>query len=136
MKLTSLRSALFSAAMIPAVALCRQARTVGADVVLLALGERFDALAAQIDHGIEHGLDITWKTLEEFGCINAAIVATPATTMQGLYVKARAGCWALLGDFDSADQSASGARMAFSMMRDLIRLHASHLENTGAAEVN
>jgi hypothetical protein len=69
---------------------------------LLALGERFDALAAQIDHAIEHGLDITWETLEQFGCINAAIVATPATTMQGLYVKARAGCWDLLGDFDSA----------------------------------
>ena len=107
MKLTSRRSALFSVAMIPAVALCRQAR---------------------------NGLDIAWETLEEFGCINAAIVATPATTMEGLYVKARAGCWALLGDFDSADQSASGARMAFSMMRDLIRLHAPHLENPGALQ--
>lgn|SRR5262245_22926046 len=128
MKLISRRFGSFLAAMISAVALCRPARTVGA--------ERFDALAAQIDHAIEHGLDIAWETLEEFGCINTAIVATPATTMEGLYVKARAGCWALLDDFDSADQSTSGARMAFSMMRDLIRLHASHLENTGAAEVN
>jgi hypothetical protein len=120
--------------MIPAVALCRPARTVGADIVLLALGQRFDALAAQIDHTIEHGLDIAWATLEEFGRIDAAIVATSATTMDGLYVKARAACWALLGDFDSANQSASGARMAFSMMRDLIRLHAPHLENPGALQ--
>ena len=110
------------------------ARTVGADIVLLALGQRFDALAAQIDHAIEHGLDIAWETLEEFDRIDAAIVATPATTMEGLFVKARAGCWALLGDFDSADQSASGARVTFSMMRDLIRLHAPHLENPGALQ--
>jgi len=128
----SRRSALFTAAMIPAAVLCRLVRPVASDVGLLTLGQRFDALAAQIDYGIDHGSDISWDTLEEFGRIEAELFAAPATTMEGLCAKARAGCWALLGDFDSADQSASGARMAFSIMRDLIRLHAPHLERPGA----
>ena len=38
----------------------------------------------------------------------------------------------LLGDFDSAVSPAAGAPMAFSIMRDLIRLDAPHLENPGA----
>ena len=65
MNLTSRRSVLFSAAIIPAVALCNSARAVGADVVLVALGQRFDALAAQIDHSIDHGSDIVWQALDE-----------------------------------------------------------------------
>ena len=132
MKLTSRRSALFSAAIIPAVALCNSARAVGADVVLVALGQRFDALAAQIDHSIDHGSDIAWQALDEAVLIHAEIVATPATTMEGLYVKARAGCWALFGDLDADEHSSADHRTGLSIMRDLIRLYQPNLERPGA----
>ena len=131
MKLTSRRSALFSPA-ISAVALCSSARAVGADVVLVALGQRFDALAAQIDHSIDHGSDVAWQALEEAVLIHAEIVATPATTMEGLYVKARAGCWALFGDLDADENSSADHRIALSIMRDLIRLYQPSLERPGA----
>jgi hypothetical protein len=131
-KQLSRRFALFSAAIFPAVAMSRYAGSAEADPVLLALGRRFDAITAQLDHAIEHGLSVEWQALEEFGQIETQIFATPATTLEGFCVKARVGCWALLGDFDSADQSADGARMAFSITRDLIRLHAPHLERPGA----
>jgi hypothetical protein len=102
MKQFSRRSALFSAAMIPAIAVSRPAQTGAADTVLVALGHRFDALAAQLDHAVEQ---IEWETLEEISRIETQIVATPATTIEGLCVKARAGCWALLGDLDPDEQS-------------------------------
>ena len=59
-------------------------------------------------------------------------VATPATTMEGLYVKARAGCWALLGDLDADEHASADQRMALSIMRDLIRLYQPSLERPGA----
>jgi len=40
----------------------------------------------------------------------------------------------MIGDFESADESAAGAQMAFSIMRDLIRLRFPHLENPGAVK--
>lgn len=52
--------------------------------------------------------------------------------MEGLRVKARVACWALLGDFDAAGQSTTDKRMALSIVRDLIRLYALGLERLGA----
>lgn len=126
MKQISRRSALSFIGMTPAFASNRV--TTASDAVLLELGCRFDAIANQLDHDCS----TDWRTLREFDLIVTRIVATPATTLEGLYVKARAGCWVLLGDFESADQSAAGAPMAYSIMRDLIRLRAPHLENPGA----
>jgi hypothetical protein len=128
----SRRLALFLAAIIPAIAMSRYVGSTEAEPVLLALGRRFDAVAAQLDYAIENRLDVEWKALEELGRIESQIFATPATTLEGFCVKARVGCWGMLGDFDAADDSAAGARMAFSIMRDLIRLSAPHLENPGA----
>jgi hypothetical protein len=119
MKQFSRRSALFSAAIIPAVAMSRYAQSAATDSALLALGRWFDSIAAQLD---DHGLDTDWDTL------------MPATTIEGLCVKARVGCWTLLGDFESADKSAAGAQMAFAIMRDLIRLRHPHLEKPGAVK--
>jgi hypothetical protein len=127
MKQLSRRTALSFVAMAPAFASANRV-TATSDAVLFELGSRFDVIANQLDHDCS----TDWKTLREFDWIVTRIVATPATTLEGLYVKARAGCWALLGDFESADQSAAGAPMAYSIMRDLIRLRAPHLENPGA----
>jgi hypothetical protein len=129
MKQLSRRAALISAAFIPAVA---AAETVKADSTLLALGRRFDALASELDHATEHGPNIAWNKLEEFSRIETQIVATPATTIEGFCVKARAVCWALLGDLDASDRSTADERMALSIVRDLIRICDPSLEDPGA----
>jgi hypothetical protein len=130
MKQLSRRSALLLAAMSPAIAKSDRSVTPVSDAVLLDLGDRFDAISARLDQ------DPTtdWSALIELDRVLTHIAGTAATTLDGLYVKARVGCWTLLGDFDSADRSAAGAPMAFSIMRDLIRLHAPHLEDPGALQ--
>lgn len=96
---------------------------------LLELSRRFELVAAQLD---DQAKSPSCVDLVLFGRVHDEIAATSATTIEGLCAKARAGCWTLLGDFESVDDSATGARMAFSIMRDLIRIHAPHLERPGA----
>jgi hypothetical protein len=106
----------------PAAASALSAEASSADAELIALGCRFDLLTSQIDRAIECGSDIGWEVLHRFDGIESEIVATQARTIDGLRVKARAACWALLGDFDSADQSTTDKRMMASIARDLMRL--------------
>ena len=130
MKKLSRRSALFSAGLL---SLLGQTHAEAADRELTGLGRQFDAVAAKLDRGIEHGLNIDWSDLKEFGRIVDEIVVTPATTIEGLCVKARVGCWARLGDLDDhGEQSTDEDRMALSIVRDLIRLRHSDLERPGA----
>ncbi|HEY6018893.1 MAG TPA: hypothetical protein VIY48_03090 [Candidatus Paceibacterota bacterium] len=126
MKPFSRRSVLLSAAVIPTSTVFKQ--TPAADNVLFALGREFDTFTEKIDSG----LNIPWEALNEFSRVEEQIVATPATTMEGLCVKARAACWALLGDLDSNEQSTTNERMALSIVRDLIRLYNPSLERPGA----
>ena len=96
MKQISRRSALYFAATAPTLAVPIHLAIADADPVLLELGRQFDAISAQLDRELR----TEWKTLEEFDRILQQIVCTPATTLEGLLVKARAGCWVLLGDFE------------------------------------
>ncbi len=57
--------------------------------------------------------------------------STPATTIHGLRVKARAACWALLGELEWDDQLTTEKKMALSIVRDLIRLYDPDLERDG-----
>ena len=132
MKLISRRSALCSVAMLPLMVTSAEAQKCAFDIGLIRLGRRFDAIAAQLDHAIEHGLDTDWDTLYEFGCVHDEIVAARATTMEGLCVKARVACWARLGDLDAGEQCTAEDRVALSMIRDLIRIYHPHLERPGA----
>ena len=126
----SRRSALFSAGLL---SLLGPTRAEAADLELTGLGRQFDAVAAKLDRAIEHGLNIDWSDLKEFGRIVDEIVVTPATTIEGLCVKARVRCWARLGDLDDhGEQSTDEDRMALSIVRDLIRLHHPDLERPGA----
>src|ERR1700730_8357632 len=54
--------------------------------------------------------------------------------MEGLRVKARAACWARLGDLDPASGSTTDERMALPIIRDLIRLFDPNLEQPGALQ--
>src|SRR5262245_18600187 len=99
------------------------------DAHILGLSRQFELIAKQLDDGAKPFLSID---LVLFGRVHDEIAETRATTIGGLCAKARMGCWTLLGDFESVDNSATGARMAFSIMRDLIRIHAPQLEQPDA----
>jgi hypothetical protein len=108
------------------------AEASSADSHLLALGRDFDAAAAELDHAITIGIDFDNRLLERLDRLDSDIATTQALTIQGLCVKARAACWALLGDLDSGDQSTTDKRMALSIVRDLIRHYDPGLEQPGA----
>lgn len=102
------------------------------DARLIALGREFDAVAAEVDRGIEGPADIPTAALDGLGEVLAEIEATPATTIEGLQVKARAACWSLLGDLDTPEKATGDVCMALSIFRDLIRMHRPEMERPGA----
>ena len=102
------------------------------DAELMALGRQFDDVAAKIDQAIDHKSDLTMDTLNQLGMIEGEILSAQAKTVEGLRVKARAACWALLGDLDATSQASTDKRMALSIVRDLIRLYDPQLEHPGA----
>jgi len=103
-----------------------------ADERLLNLGREFTTTVANIDRAIDQRTDIADQWLGQLDRLDAEIVATPATTTEGLCVKARAACWASLGDLDPEGQSTTDRRMALSIVRDLIRLYDPGLERPSA----
>ena len=127
----SRRALLAGLAIVPLAQLSTEAM-VADDVKLIILGRKFDTLAAEIDHSIERGPDIAMDALEQFSHVTAEILTIHAKTIDGLRVKARAACWALLGDLDPVDGSTLDKSMALSIVRDLIRFHDPSLEHPGA----
>jgi hypothetical protein len=128
MDLLSRRSALHSLAAPPLVLTSAHSPGVKSDALLLALGRRFSRLAIKLDDDI----DVPSDLLQEFSEVEEQIISTPATTLEGLGVKARVTCWALLGDLEASDQSTANERMALSIVRDLIRLCDPSLERPHA----
>jgi hypothetical protein len=100
-----------------------------ADTELVALGNQFDALTRVLD-----AADLWGDMAYALDRIERAILNTQAKTMEGLRVKARAACWARLGDLDPASGSTTDERMALSIIRDLIRLFDPKLEQPGALQ--
>src|ERR1035437_7139228 len=118
------------APMIPTAAFSEELHSDDAE--LMALGRQFDDVAAKIDQAIDHKSDLTMNTLNQLGMIEGEILSAQAKTVEGWRVKARAGCWALLGDLDATSQASTDKRMALSIVRDLIRLYDPQLEHPGA----
>jgi hypothetical protein len=85
-----------------------------------------------LDHAITTGIDFDDGLLEQLDRLVSEIATTQASTMQGFCVKARAACWALLGDLDEPGDATTDRRMALSIVRDLIRLYSPGLERPGA----
>jgi len=102
------------------------------DANLIALGQVFDSLAARVDVAIDNGFDLDCDLLKAFGRVHDQILSGQATTMEGLFVKARAAAWGLFGDFQPHEQTSTADKMALSIIRDLIRLHQPRLERPGA----
>ena len=99
------------------------------DVGLSALWSEFVQLAAKLNSD-----DSNFGDLDRLERLFDKICSTRADTIDGLCVKARVGCWSLMGDFDSASKSVPGAQIAFSIMQDLIRAYHPELERAGAVQ--
>jgi hypothetical protein len=98
------------------------------DARLIELGRRFQTIV----QGLE---DCEWSDdslLDNLDAVEDEILRIHATTMEGLFVKARAACWALLGDLDFPAKSTTNARMSLSIIRDLVRFFDPTLEKPGA----
>jgi hypothetical protein len=95
------------------------------DAELIDLGRQFDEITAALDGDNAEG------ALDRLAAIEPAIVSMPATTAEGMCVKARAACWALIGDLDP-NGSTTDVRMARSIVRDLIRLYDPDRERPNA----
>ena len=113
------------AAAAPVVA---RAATTCADAELIELGRQFNEIIAAIDRDC----CLSDQFFNRLAVVEPAIVNTPATSIEGLRVKARAACWALLGDLDPTGEDSTNRRMALSIVRDLIRLYDPQLEHPDA----
>jgi hypothetical protein len=63
--------------------------------------------------------------IDRLGPVEAAIAATPARTIAGLCVKARAANWSREGLIDPLGEQCTDERMAWSIVRDLMLLCGS-----------
>ena len=113
LKMISRRALLAALPTIPAIS----CKATADDSGLIALGREFDALAAIIDDTTD------MASIDRLLALDTAIIATPANTVSGLCVKARAACSARLGDLDPSGEETTDRRMGLSIIRDLIRLY-------------
>jgi hypothetical protein len=90
------------------------------DVELLALGRELFSIQAALDHAGEH--DQAIALLGRIDVVTTAIADIPATTIQGLYIKALATSWSLIDDFDPKEGMSNDMRLVVSILYDLIRL--------------
>lgn len=120
----------FAVSLLPASTL--PAAALSADAHLHALGHDFESVAARLDHAITNGIDFDDGLLEQFDRLDAEIATTQSSTLEELCIKARAACWALLGDLDDPGGGTTDRRMALSIVRDLIRLYDPGLERPSA----
>lgn len=107
-------------------------KLISVDAELIELGRQFDAVASEFDQAIEKRADLNFEILSRLDEVEATILSKKAATVDGLRVKARAACWAQLGDMDASDQSSMDVRMAMSIVRDLIRAYDPDLERPDA----
>jgi hypothetical protein len=127
------RATLGSLAASPLLVIAKHvAATLTDEAHLLALDQDFHVVAARLDYAIAAGIDFDDRLVDQLGRLSAEIALTQASTMEGLFVKARAACWARLGDLDDFDDMTIDGRMALSIVRDLIRLYDPRLERPGA----
>jgi hypothetical protein len=75
-------------------------------VAILTLRRKGSIIPSPPNIDFDNGL------LEQLDRLGSEMATTQASTMQGLCVKARAACWALLGDLDEPGDTTTDRRMA------------------------
>ena len=99
------------------------------DAELIALGEQFDDIAAQIDFAIDNtgpGQSYYQSAMEtafdEYRMIHPRIMALTATTIEGFKVKARVARWSSADKMSPDDGCVFADVMALSLVRDVLDL--------------
>jgi hypothetical protein len=90
------------------------------DSELLAMGRELFSAQAALDRAGEH--DQAIALLKRIDVVTTAIADMPATTIQGLFIKALATSWSVIDDFDPKEGVSSDMRLVLSILYDLIRL--------------
>lgn len=121
----AMMTALTSTTVASSVAICQPLQSP--DATLIALGDKFNHLTATWDDLARRTND-TYENVDIIGLIETidpiekAIVATPAKTIEGLLVKARAANWSREGRINPELEQSTDQKMAWSIVRDLIGL--------------
>lgn len=103
------------------------------DARLIELGHEFHVLVREVfGNSSPASASATEELFERLERVEAEILSTQARSSAGYLVKARAACWALLGDIDPHNGATTDRRMALSIVRDLIRQYDPDLEKPGA----
>lgn len=92
---------------------------------------RFDEIANAIEDADIRSIEFE-DAVDALDAIRDDICKAEAKTLEELFVKAKVACWARLGDLTITDEMTTDEMMAFSIVRDLIKLHAPEMENPGA----
>jgi hypothetical protein len=108
------------------------AKSTLVDAKLTELGRQFHELVTQFDDQDRAPAYFTDEFFTRLNRVEAEILSTPARSIEGYRVKARAACWALLGDIDPHSGTTTDRRMALSIVRDLIQQYDPELEQPGA----
>lgn len=98
-------------------------RTVNEELV--RLGQEFHQLAARVDGLLGATTpgsndDELLSVLKAMGDVEAAIIRTPAESLFGLQVKARAALWAREDYLDPQNEATLGQKMLWSLAEDLL----------------
>jgi hypothetical protein len=106
------------------------------DTPLLRLGDEFKRLAATLDDllGLPAGADQDHRgllcVLKEMEPVEAAIASCRAETIAGMRAKAEVANWSRQGDLNVDNDACLDARMARSIMRDLLNYQGGNCEST------
>lgn len=93
------------------------------DAGLIEIGREMEILRLKLDRESDH--DAAMNLLNSIDQLTKTIVLTPAQSLEGLYVKARATAWALENDcglLDPIKESNDNDRLAASIVRDLLNV--------------
>lgn len=97
------------------------------DAELIGLGAQFDDIAARIDFAVEHsGPGQSYYTrmltdaIEAYGAVYVKVTVLPATSLEGLRVKARIAKWSSAGKMYPEDTAILIDPMALSLAEDLL----------------
>jgi hypothetical protein len=123
---------LAAGSILPTAAVTAEVSSSLIDARLIDLGRQFHELVEHFDNAGQTAGYSAEEFFVRLERVEAEILSIPAKSIDGYRVKARAACWALLGDIDPHSCSTTDRRMAMSIVRDLIQQYDPELEQPGA----
>lgn len=97
---------------------------------LASLGQQFKEIVQALDNSNWGDSD----ALTRLAKVETAILSTQAATMEDLFVKARAACWALLGDLDPMNESTTDKEWRYLLSATSFGFTSQVLSSQGAKQ--